>query len=132
MSVIMTVSDNDDWLVQESRMAKAKAHHERTSLFGQWCTAGHITVMEDNDPVNIRLRIEDEFFAEPRDRFPSTTLIAKLQLAIYAGRSCKNENPFGPPNAGSYHSRWAQALESAYRNVAQITATVKKPRRPRP
>lgn len=87
-SLIMLIDDDP---VSEAKMALAKEHHDRTSAFGRLCNEGHVKVVEDNDPINIRCRIEDEFFAEERSRFPSTLLMAKLQLAIAAGRSCRND-----------------------------------------
>lgn len=76
--------------VQEALMAKAKSHHDRTCEIGALVNTGHVTVMVDDDPLNIRLRIEDEFFAEPRTVFPSEAMVARLHLAIHAGRSDRN------------------------------------------
>lgn len=132
----MTISDSPDWRSQEARMAKAKAHHERTLLIGQWRNEGHITVIDDEsrDAAYVHLRIEDEVFADPRDRFPSVELIAKLQLAIHAGRSDRNQH------IGELQRQWGDAVRKKFKfdyfkpwfvEEADVTATV-KPRRPRP
>lgn len=105
--------------VQDVKMALAKEHHERTGVIGLLMNQGHIKVLPDEDPAFIRLQIEDEIFKEERARFPTTTLIARLQLAIHAGKSERNVE------RNSY-TGWDDALETGYNNVAKITATVKK------
>lgn len=149
----------DDDPVSEVKMALAKEHHDRTSEFGRLCNIGHVKVVEDNDPINIRCRIEDEYFAEERTRFPSTLLMAKMQLAIAAGRSCRNERDIKAEvaqhkldtyrytygGARDWKSRQAlmdiyspvaEAVARGYSNVStitkELTATVKRPKGLRP
>lgn len=139
--------------VQDVKMALAKEHHERTGVVGLLMNQGHVTILKDEDPAFIRLQIEDEIFKEERARFPTTTLIARLQLAIHAGKSERNVERVEVASRNmakhaalgmSYHmgdqmhgvpkgyksweevAPWADALETGYNNVARITATVKK------
>ncbi len=142
----MRLMISDDGPVQDALMAKAKEAHDRTCMIGVLTNQGHIRVLEDNDPLNIRLVLEDEVFAEPRDVFPSAVLIARLQLAINAGRSERNLTVQTIVDAADQMSRYkyqyggiagqgnhgrtykldarSLAMEQGYANVAKITAKV--------
>lgn len=78
----------DDAPIPEVAMARAAEHHARTTEFGRICNEGHVRVINDDDPLNIRCKVENEVFSCPRDVFPTTELMARLQLAIAAGLSC--------------------------------------------
>lgn len=134
----MVISDHP---VQEALMAKAKDHHERATLVGTWFNKGHIIIRKEDQesPAFIALRMEDELFVDPRDRFPTVELIARIQLALHAGRShtkvdanptateikARMEGVWSHGSVGmgrSYvYEEWADVLETAYANVAQIT-----------
>lgn len=86
MKLLITTDDP----VSDVKMALAKEHHNRAKQVEKLILAGHVSVVEDDNPAFIRVRIEDEFFQDERSRFPSTTMIARLQLAIQAGRSDRN------------------------------------------
>lgn len=62
----------------------------RQAAFNTLVQAGHATVMCDERPDTIRVRVDEEFFTDSREAFPSTVLMAKLQLAIAAGQSDRN------------------------------------------
>lgn len=133
--------------VSDVKMALAKEHHDRTIKLGELVTAGHVTVLEDNDAVRVRLQIEDEVFTEDRERFPSTELMARLQLAVHAGRTERNNQTLRDYHASDalsyavagskYHQQLARIQRSDdpafmpgdrlwyYEEAAQITATVK-------
>lgn len=85
--VIMLV---DDEPIPEVAMARALEQHERTSEFDRLCNLGHVRVVQDNCASHITVQIEDEHFTDIREEFPSVQLMARLQLAIAAGRSCRN------------------------------------------
>jgi hypothetical protein len=108
--VIMLI---DDAPIPEVAMARAQEHHERTSTFGRLCNEGHVKVLLDCDPVSVRCEIEGEIFTEARDQFPSTVLMARLQLAIAAGQSCKNR----PPELDHAVDAMRYAWSHAYRGM---------------
>lgn len=141
--------------VSDVKMALAKEHHDRTMKLGELVAAGHVTVMEDCDAVRVRVKIEDEVFSEDRERFPTTELMARLQLAIHAGLSERNRVKIMGDNHASdamayaalgkswksYHqqlSRMPRGADPAFMSgdrlwydeaakiPAKITATVKK------
>lgn len=85
--LIMVIDDEGDTRVHDVKMARAKEHHERTTAMHALMQSGDVTVMEDMDPAIVRVRVDDEFFTDKRDAFPSTQLLARVQLAIHAGRS---------------------------------------------
>lgn len=140
----MRVTDDDNVLEDIVLMAQAKERLDRTTLFGKWINEGHVTVLPEDNPYYITVQIEDERHREERGEFPSVALIAKLQLAIHAGRSDRNLHPAGLWGGGYvgrigggaapvYHvgeatQEWwhaCSALEQAYTNIASITAAVK-------
>ncbi len=85
--IIMLIDDNP---ISEVKIALAKEHHDRTDVFSNLCRAGHVKVSADNNPAMISCENEGEIFTEERNHFPSTVLMARLQLAVAAGRSCTN------------------------------------------
>lgn len=120
------------------KLALAKEHHDRASLIGLWTNQGNISILQTDDPGTITVRLDDEFFSEARDKFPTSTLIARLQLAIASGRSDRNNPAVAQELAQVHHigtprrsltrdeifrDDWirADALASAYHNVAEIT-----------
>lgn len=107
MKTQMRMIVTDDGPVHDVKLALAKEKHDRTVVINALFQAGHVQVMADDDPINIRIRIEDEFFAEPRDVFPTTNLIARVQLALQAGLSERNR-----PRIENYHA--ADAMSYAY------------------
>lgn len=136
--------------VSDVKMALAKEHHDRTQKLRELVAAGHVTVLEDNDAVRVRLQIEDEVFGEERQCFPSTELMARLQLAVHAGRSERNNQTIRDYHASdamnyaalgkSYHQQLSRInpddpaffmpgdniwYEEAAKIPAKITATVK-------
>lgn len=138
----MIITDWDQEKDDIVRLALATALHERTGRIGAWCNKGVISVVEDNDPLNVRLRMEDVYFSEPRAVFPSIELIAKIALAINAGlddgqrpriESYKGADEISYGVAAHKHYEryasnrvWVDELEHAYHKVAQITAPVKR------
>jgi hypothetical protein len=135
-SSIIMMSDEvptDDEIV---KLALAHAHHERTGRIGFWINRGDVSIVYDHDPVNVRLQIGDQFFAEPRDVFPSEVLVANIALALAAG--LKNRPPIEDYHASDslsygvigrsprFEPAFAETMEAAYHNVAKFTATVKR------
>lgn len=137
--------------VSDVKIALAKEHFDREVKLGELVTAGHVTVLEDNDVVCVRVQIEDEVFTEERRRFPSTELMARLQLAVHAGRSERNNQTLRDYHASDalsyavagskYHQQLARIhraddpafmpgdrlwYEEAAKIPAKLTATVKK------
>jgi hypothetical protein len=84
--IIMLV---DDEPIPEVEIARAAEHHSRTTEFGRLCNEGHVRVLNDDDPLTIRCKVENEVFSCRRDIFPTTELMARLQLAIAAGLTCR-------------------------------------------
>lgn len=83
----LVISDDEVSLVQ---MALAREHHDRKNSFRTLQDRGHVHVVNSEKPAHITVQIEDEFIDDDRERFPTTVLMARLQLAIAAGRSCRN------------------------------------------
>lgn len=108
-SMKLVISDAEVSLVQ---MALAKEQHDRRGAFQNLQVQGHVKVVQTEKPAHITVQIEDEFIDDERARFPSPLLMAKLQLAVSAGRSCCNlpeDVPYGlavsqaiNTNAGAY------------------------------
>lgn len=133
--VIMLV---DDEPIPEVAMAQAMEHHARTSEFGRLCNLGHVRVMETCDPNFIHCEIEGEVFQDDRNSFPTTELMARLQLAIASGRSCKNDVKVESSHQldayayGFMSETWTRddAITQGYANMPKcyrkrVTATVK-------
>lgn len=136
----LTVSDEP---VRDVKMAQAKEAHDRTTVLGLLMNEGHVTVLNTDDPNFITLKIEDETFIETRKGFPTTVLMARLQLAIHAGKSSRNAvvqvfedsandnlfQHFRPYEVREFahHKAWQQneTLAAGYDSVREITATVK-------
>lgn len=139
--------------IRDVQMALAKEHHERTTEFGRLCNLGHVNVVEDNCATHITVEIEGEYFTDIREKFPTTQLMARLQLAIAAGRSENNGSVFTidkmehmikqlaayrdiypQPQWGNHRqfvhdeNIWTrdEAVAQGYENVSKITATVKR------
>lgn len=137
--VIMLI---DDEPIPEVEMALAQEQHNRTSEFGRLCNEGHVRVLLDCDPNYVRCEIEGEIFSELRENFPSIVLMARLQLAIASGRSCKNQPPERDHAVEDMRQMWqrgnhgrqtdyvwkdeidwarSEAISQGYSNVAKIT-----------
>ena len=145
--------------LKDLKLALAKEQHLRTSEFGRLCNLGHVRVVEDNNPALITVAIEDERFSDERAKFPSVRLMARLQLAIAAGRSENNGSvlklddllkakdtisSYGWPGGGMHYEsnayieapavwdRW-EAISQGYANAsAKLPPAVKPPKGPRP
>jgi hypothetical protein len=98
-STVREMQRHADEVVKRALDLEYKA---RKDAFATLQAQGHVTVMQDDDPLNIRVRVDEEYFAEPRTDWPSTLLMAKLQLSIAAGNSDRNS----PPYEGAYTGRW--------------------------
>lgn len=88
-SMKLVISDHE---VSDVQMALAREHHDRRGAFQNLQAQGHVRLVETADPARIHVQVEDEVLHDERARFPTTVLMAKLQLAIAAGRSCHNVN----------------------------------------
>lgn len=73
--------------VSDVRLALAKEHHDRLDVLQGLVGRGHVTIVQDENPATVTVQIDDELFSEPRDHFPTTVLMARLQLAVHAGKS---------------------------------------------
>lgn len=102
---------SDQAHVQDVLLALAKEQRDRSDVFSALLRAGHVSVMEDNNPALIRVRIEDEYFEEERSRFPSTGLMARLQLAIAAGRTDRDHIHTNELDAANYWSRQGAVIQ---------------------
>lgn len=127
------------------RMAAAAKAQQRRHTLQRWMSQGHVSIVNDDDPLNIRVQIEDEYFSGPRETFPTSELIAKLALALAAGQSDTKRNTL---QDDMYAQMGAYAFTSSFRvsktreelgyaydqcwldEAAPITATV-KPRKQR-
>lgn len=107
--IIMLV---DDAPIPEVAMARASEHHRRTSEFVRLCNGGHIRVLQAEEPDFITVEIEGEQLSDRRDSFPSTLLMAKLQLAVKAGRS--NRKTF----TADYHIATARSADTVWQDEA--------------
>lgn len=72
------------------QMALAREQHDRRGAFQNLQVHGHVRIATTEQPAHITVQIEDEFIDDDRERFPTTNLMARLQLAVAAGRSCRN------------------------------------------
>lgn len=87
------------------KMALAREQHDRRGAFQNLQAHGHVRIATTEQPAHITVQIEDEFIDDDRERFPTTNLMARLQLAVAAGRSCRNlheGDPTGPPGLAPY------------------------------
>jgi hypothetical protein len=80
----------DDDVIDEFRIAREKERHDRGEVILQLIDAGHVAVVINNNADKITLVIEGESFSCPRAVYPTTELVARIQLARQAGRSEKN------------------------------------------
>ena len=141
----MVISDDP---VAEALMAKAKALHERATRIGKLFTAGHIVTLREDQtsPAFVAIRIEDEVIVDPRNAFPTVELMARIELALHAGRSHNKVTELVPRNteiksfrmpaaltgyalaealiSPAWMEEWAEVMECAYHNVSKITAAV--------
>lgn len=106
-------------MVQRALRAEWKVRRE---AFDKLQAQGHVTVMCDERPDVIRVRVADEFFADSRADFPTAHLMARLQLAVNAGQSERhrvlgeNDNPFSYSDMGT---RAHQQIERFRRATAK-------------
>lgn len=124
----------DDGPVQDVLTARAKEHHERTTEMGRLMNLGHVRPVEDNCATHITVEVQDEFFTDVRERFPTTELMARVQLAIAAGRSCNNGTSMTAERldrvwVDENYSHRAEVIAQGYANVSALTAAVRKPRK---
>lgn len=122
---------------QIARMARKAEHHDRCVMFQRYLKEGHVEVLCDAEPLFVRVQIEDEILKDPRDDFPTTLMMAKLALAIAAGRSHRrqrSENDHTADamsyafNAGpqyNYNRVWFDEAGPISIDWQKITATVK-------
>jgi hypothetical protein len=138
----------DDAPVRDVKMALAKEHHDRTTVLHLLMQSGSVRVVQDCQPSTISVQIGDEVFTDQREAFPSTQLMARVQLALHAGQACKSQPD---PSAGdpyrmmgeALHRQleqvrmydtdvwlnppvWSEAMELAHSNTAQITRDARK------
>lgn len=107
----MIIAD-DDAPVRDVLMARAKEKHDRTAVIDKLINSGRVRVMQDDDPVNVRLRIGEHYFSCLRSEFPSTVLLANLQLALRAGVGDDETTQTPPYHTGrieNYHANNAMA-----------------------
>lgn len=81
------IVSSHDAHVSDVRLALAKEHHDRLNVLQGLVGRGHVTIVQDENPATVTVQIDDELFSEPRDHFPTTVLMARLQLAVHAGKS---------------------------------------------
>lgn len=81
------IVSSHDAHVSDVRLALAKEHHDRLNILQGMVGQGHVTIVQDENPATVTVQIDDELFSEPRDHFPTTVLMARLQLAVHAGKS---------------------------------------------
>lgn len=72
------------------KQALGKEWKARRHAFDILQAQGHVTVMNDERPNVIRVRVDEEFFTDSREDFPTAHLMACLQLAVAAGQSDRN------------------------------------------
>lgn len=110
MKIIVT----DDAPVQDVKLALAKEYHDRQQVMRELIAYRRVHVVEDNDASTIRVRVGDQVFACPRETFPTTILIANVQLALYAG---VGNDPDGP--AGLVLSSYLEGYQEEYSSFAR-------------
>lgn len=126
---------------QIARMARKAEHHERCVMFQRYLKEGHVEVLCDAEPLFVRVQIEDEILRDPRDDFPTTLMMAKLALAIAAGRSHRRLQRIESYHAADAMSYAFNSGKAPYGNRVwfdeasiavdwqKITAAVKPPHR---
>lgn len=109
----------------EASLVEQALHTEqmdRLYAFKNLQAQGHVTIMCDERPDVIRVRVDEEFFADSRADFPTAHLMARLQLAVNAGQSERhrvlgeNDNPFSYSDMGT---RAHQQIERFRRATAK-------------
>lgn len=126
-NAIRTMQRHDADLIKEAMYREWKARREE---FARLQAHGYVSVMADEQPDVIRVRIDQEYFTDKRDVFPTTRLMARLQLAVAAGQTDRN--------APSYPARpnpvWRNEPlydfktggDYLYVDKSPVTATVKR------
>lgn len=79
-------------MVQRALKTEWKARRE---AFDKLQAQGHVAIMNDERPDVIRVRVDEEFFADSRADFPTAHLMARLQLAVNAGQTDRNAHRMG-------------------------------------
>lgn len=102
MTTPRTERMNED-RVQDARMTKARAKHNRAMLMAEWVHKGHVRYASDPTPATLCVRIGDQEFTELKKVFPSSVMITQIALARQAGLSCRRLVEFDP-NLMNYHS----------------------------
>ena len=88
----LMISEAAHSVVQDVKLALAKEQHDRRRTVDIWLMAGDAMLLGDCNPATITLQIEDEKFSCDREKFPTVEMVARMQLAIHAGQSCRNSN----------------------------------------
>lgn len=73
--------------IGDVEVARKKEHHARFKRISTLIAQGHIRVVDDNNADAISVQIEGEVFSSARMDFPTIELLARVELAIAAGRS---------------------------------------------
>lgn len=79
-------------LVKQAMWAEWKV---RRNAFDQLQAQGHVSIMQDEKPDVIRVRVDEEYFTDSRADFPTSYLMARIQLAVNAGQSDRNAPRMG-------------------------------------
>lgn len=112
------------------KQALGKEWKARRHAFDILQAQGHVTVMNDERPDVIRVRLDEEFFTDSREDFPTAHLMACLQLAVAAGQSDRNH--YAMDISKQAHAVWWQDRFHDFKTGGDylypstpVTATVK-------
>lgn len=134
----MLITDDPTTSDDIVKMARVAELEVRARTMHGWIDSGDVNIILDDDPLNIRIQVGTEVFADPRDQFPTIATLARVQLALHAGLTSK-DNGVGERWINTYgHDLRAQqaifrgdrALPPGpyawYDEAADFTATVTK------
>jgi len=111
----------DDAPVKDVKMALAKEHHDREQTIRALMAKGRCSVVQDNCATHITVRVDTEHFTDIREKFPTTILMANIQLALAAGLDDRNRK--GDPYdemSNHMHDAMAYGIQSVYRGGRSV------------
>jgi len=111
----------DDAPVKDVKVALAKEHHDREQTIRALMAKGRCSVVQDNCATHITVRVDTEHFTDIREKFPTTILMANIQLALAAGLDDRNRK--GDPYdemSNHLHDAMAYGIQSVYRGGRSV------------
>lgn len=89
----MLITDDPTTLDDIVKMARVAEQEVRARTMHGWIDSGDVSIVLDDDPHNTSVRVGTEVFSDPRDQFPTIATLARVQLALHAGVTSRDEPP---------------------------------------